>query len=124
MRQRTIQQLYRIRVRWYQPDNYPYKKKVHFMKQKIWFLTVLFLLLSACAPFVISQSTGEQPTPVIETVPAVPDQGYQAVAVDGVEVEVGVGSPIPVHVFVRGTLPGPCAKIEHVKKQQDGSPSR
>jgi len=124
MRQRTIQQLNRIRVRWYQPDNYPYKKKVHFMKQKIWFSTVLLLLLSACAPFVISQSTGEQPTPVIETVPAVPDQGYQAVAVDGVEVEVGVGSPIPVHVIVSGSLPGTCAQIEHVQQQQDGSTFR
>lgn len=91
------------------------------MRQKIWLSTVLISLLSACAPFVISQSSGEQPTPIIETVIAVPGQGYQQVTVDSVDVEVGVGSPIPVHAIVSGRLPDTCAQIEHVQQVQEGS---
>jgi hypothetical protein len=36
-------------------------------------------------------------------------------------VEVGVGSPIPVHVNVSGSLPDTCAQVECSKIRQDGS---
>ncbi len=81
-------------------------------------LLSLILILSACSPFAIVSSSGEQPEPVIEEIPAT---GYQPVTVDQVEVEVGVGSPIPVHVIVSGNLPDPCSQVEHTEIKQDGS---
>jgi hypothetical protein len=46
---------------------------------------------------------------------------YQSITVDDVEVEVGVGSPIPVHVIVSGNLPDICSQVEHTEIRQDGS---
>jgi len=43
------------------------------------------------------------------------------VTVDNVEVEVGVGSPIPVHVIVSGNLPDVCSQVEYTEIKQDGS---
>ena len=40
---------------------------------------------------------------------------------DQIEVEVGVGSPIPVHVIVSGWIPDPCSQVEHTEIKQDGS---
>lgn len=82
-------------------------------------LSVIFML-NACVPFaIITSSEGEQPIPVESYDPA--PTGYQPVTVDQVEVEVGVGSPIPVFVIVRGTLPDPCSQVEHTEIKQDGS---
>jgi hypothetical protein len=83
-------------------------------------LLSLFLLLNACSPFTtIVSSSGEQPMPVepYDSAPA----GYQPIMVDQVEVEVGVGSPIPVHVIVSGRLPDPCSQVEYTEIKQDGS---
>jgi hypothetical protein len=83
-------------------------------------LLSLFLLLNACSPFTtIVSSSGEQPTPVesYDSAPA----GYQPITVDQVEVEVGVGSPIPVHVIVSGWMPDPCSQVEYTEIKQDGS---
>ena len=90
------------------------------MKTKIISLSMLIfiLILSACSPFAISTSSGEQPAPVVETMPPA---GYQQVEVDQVKVEVGVGSPIPVHVHVSGSLPDICSQVEHSEIRQDGS---
>lgn len=90
------------------------------MKSKsLFYLTfALALLIDACSPFTITSSSGEQPTPVVETVPST---AYQPVNVDQVQVEVGVGSPIPVQVIVTGNLPDSCAQIELVQQKQDGS---
>lgn len=83
-------------------------------------LLSLFLLLNACSPLTsIVSSSGQQPMPVESYDPASPD--YQPVTVDQVEVEVGVGSPIPVHVIVSGRLPDPCSQVEHTEIKQDGS---
>ena len=82
-------------------------------------LLSLFLLLNACSPFTIESSSGEQPTPV-ESYEWDPT-GYQPITVDQVEVEVGVGSPIPVHVIVSGWMPDPCSQVEHTEIKQDGS---
>ena len=63
----------------------------------------LFLLLSACSPLTtIVSSSGEQPAPVESNDSVSAD--YQPITVDQVEVEVGVGSPIPVRVIVYGNL--------------------
>ena len=83
-------------------------------------LLSLFLLLSACSPITtIVNTDGEQPTPVVEH--NLSDSGYQNVTVDEVEVEIGVGSPIPVFVHVSGNLPDPCSQVEHTEIKQDGS---
>jgi hypothetical protein len=83
-------------------------------------LLSLFLLLNACSPLTtIVSSSGEQPTPV-ESYDSV-SAGYQPITVDQVEVEVGVGSPIPVHVIVSGWMPDPCSQVEHTEIKQDGS---
>jgi hypothetical protein len=83
-------------------------------------LLSLFLLLNACSPLTsIVSSSGQQPMPVESYDSASPD--YQPVTVDQVEVEVGVGSPIPVHVIVSGRLPDPCSQVEHTEIKQDGS---
>jgi len=83
-------------------------------------LLSLSLLLNACSPLTtIVSSSGEQPTP-IESHDLI-SAGYQPIVVDQVEVEVGVGSPIPVHVIVSGTLPDVCSQIEHTEIKQDGS---
>jgi len=77
-------------------------------------------MLSACSPFTtIVNSSGEQPTPVVSYSDA--PTGYQPITVDKVEVEVGVGSPIPVFVIVSGNLPDPCSQVEHTEIKQDGS---
>ena len=90
------------------------------MKSKflVFFTLALMLILNACSPFVITSTSGERPTPEIETIPA---PSYQSVNVDQVKAEVGVGSPIPVHVTVTGTLPDTCAQIELVQQKQVGS---
>lgn len=81
-------------------------------------LLSLFLLLNACSPWTtIVSSSGQQPAPVEE----VETWDYQPITIDQVEVEVGVGSPIPVHVIVSGFMPDPCSQVEHTEIKQDGS---
>lgn len=81
--------------------------------------TLLFvLILNACSPFAIASSSGQQPTPVIETMPLA---GYQAIKVDQVEVEVGVGSPVPIHIHVSGNVPDICSQVEYSEIRQDGT---
>ena len=88
------------------------------MKTKSLSLTFLMLLLSACSPFTIVSSSGEQPTPVEETIPANPE--LKLVAIDHVEIQVGVGSPIPVNIVASGTWPDLCSQIAEVQtKIQD-----
>jgi len=83
-------------------------------------LLSLFLLLSACSPLTtIVSASGEQPVPMEEV--DTWDSNYQPITIDQVEVEVGVGSPIPVFVHISGNLPDPCSQIEHTEIRQDGS---
>lgn len=89
-------------------------------KTLMFLLLSLFLLLNACSPLTTIVSTsGQQPTPV-ESYEWDPT-GYQSITVEQVEVEVGVGSPIPVHVTVSGWMPDPCSQVEHTEIKQDGS---
>ena len=83
-------------------------------------LLSLLVLLNVCSPFTsIVRSEGEPSTPVEEVVTL--DSNYQPITVEQVEVEVGVGSPIPVHVIVSGWMPDPCSQVEHTEIKQDGS---
>jgi hypothetical protein len=50
-------------------------------------MLLFILILNACSPFTTASSSGQQSTPVVETIPPA---GYQAITVDKVEVEVGV----------------------------------
>lgn len=77
-------------------------------------LLIFMLILSACAPAATGTPSSEPPAQVIEG-------EYQPITVEQVEVEVGVGSPIPVHVIVSGNLPDPCSQVEHTEIKQDGS---
>ena len=92
--------------------------------KSLFFITLtVILVLNACAPIAITNPSGEQPTPEIETLPAteLPVTGYQRAQVDQVQVGVGVGSPIPVQLTVTGNLPDTCAQIELVQQKQVGS---
>lgn len=99
------------------------------MKILTFILLTLTLALNACSPFVIASSSGQQPTPVVETEPAVRDEPpapviegtYQLVRVVDMTVEVGVGSPVPVHVNIGADLPDLCSQVEYVEQKQDGS---
>jgi hypothetical protein len=83
-------------------------------------LLSLFLLLNACSPLTtIVSVSGEQPTPVEEVESW--NSNYQPITISSVEVEIGVGSPIPVHVIVDGNLPDPCSQVEHTEIKQNGS---
>lgn len=103
------------------------------MKTLSFITLIVMIFLGACSPFIITSSTGTQPTPVVVVETAAPDEpasvsgdifptvGYQPVVIDDVEVEVGVGSPIPVFVHIAGNLPDTCAQVEYVEQVQDGS---
>ena len=83
-------------------------------------LLSLIVLLNACSPFTtIVRSEGEPSTPYEEVVTF--DSTYQPITIEQVEVEVGVGSPIPVFVHVSGFMPDPCSQVEHTEIKQDGS---
>jgi hypothetical protein len=103
------------------------------MKTFSFIALIATMFLGACSPFIVTSSTGEQPTPVVVVETTAPDEpasvsgdvfptvGYQPATIDDVEVEVGVGSPIPVFVHVGGNLPDTCAQVEYVEQVQDGS---
>jgi hypothetical protein len=82
-------------------------------------LLIMTVLLNACSPLTIAGLSEEQPAPVQSSDQA--PGGYQKIDVDDVQVEVGVGSPVPVQVIVNGSLPDSCAQVEHMRQSQDGS---
>jgi hypothetical protein len=80
-------------------------------------MVLFILILNACSPLTIASSSGQQPTPVVKMTPPA---GYRAITVDKVEVEVGVGSPIPIEVVASGTWPDLCAQIAEVQSEVNG----
>ena len=74
----------------------------------------LALLLSACS-VALDPVQANPPTPVVqmEDSPA----GLQEVTVEGVSVEIWVGSPIPVEAVISGTWPGLCSQLAEVKQE-------
>lgn len=101
------------------------------MKKLLFIILIGIFALSACSPFVITSSSGQQPAPLIDEAPAnepasvspdiLPTTGYQSVEVVDVAVEVGVGSPIPVFVDIGADLPDRCAQVGFVEVIQDGA---
>src|SRR6185503_8902339 len=82
---------------------------------------IITLILNACSPFTIVSSSGEQPTPQVEEIPAVESQPeLQPVHVEHVEVQVGVGSPLPVEIVVSGLWPQLCSQIAEIQSNVDG----
>lgn len=80
---------------------------------------LLSLLLSACA-MMITSAEGGPSEPVVEEV-AAPQEGDGAlrpIEVSHVQIEVGVGSPIPVDAVISGTWPGLCAQLAQVSLTQ------
>ena len=75
----------------------------------------LIFILNACSPASAAIPTEEVPAPGLN------GQGYQELQIDDVQVEVVVGSPIPVHVHVSGSLPDTCAQVEYTEIRQDGT---
>lgn len=81
------------------------------------FTLVVVLALSGCAS-VITSADGGPSEPVIEEQPAAQAGDLRPINVSNVHIEVGVGSPIPVDVFVSGEWPGLCAQLAQVSMTQ------
>ncbi len=88
-------------------------------------LGLLILALAACTPASAASSTVEQIAAPAQatTVPATPASMPQSTAllpmkVAGVEMQIGVGSPIPVDAFISAELPDICAQLADVKVTQ------
>jgi hypothetical protein len=97
-------------------------------------LTILALVLAACAAggaqppaeqaaqtagpatAVLSTDPASLPTAVPLATPAIPGN-LRPIPVDNVQVQVGVGSPIPVDIFVSGTWPDLCAQIAQINQR-------
>ena len=102
-------------------------------------IVALFLIISAGAAIIFFVIAGANSLFRIASVsgsPAEPVTGYgpsdhpvaegyeidvEEVVVDQVEVEFGLGSPLPVHVIVSGNLPDTCSQIEYSQIVQDGT---
>ena len=82
-------------------------------------LVVLVFALAACAPSTITSASGTPPTAVVETVknPA-PVIELPRLKVNDVQLQIGVGSPIPVDAFISAELPDSCAQLADVKVMQ------
>lgn len=101
------------------------------MKRLLFLTLISAFALVACSPVVITNSSGQQPGPIVDADPidepasVSPDilatTGYQSVEVVDVTVEVVVGSPIPVFVNIGADLPDRCAQVEFVEVIQDGA---
>ena len=91
-------------------------------------LVLVVLALSACAPTVITSVSGTKPTVLVETVEATLTEATAtpiAAAVElprlkvhDVQMQIGVGSPIPVDAFISAELPDICAQLAEVKMMQ------
>lgn len=90
------------------------------MKYHVFRLLIAFVLfgLTACTPLTqIAQVEGEPSAPV-ETFTTV--AGTRSLAVEAVQVQIGVGSPIPIDIFVSGTWPDLCAQLTAIQQQISG----
>ena len=73
--------------------------------------SLLVLVLSGCAALITSAEGGPS-EPVVVEGPAVDVGPLRAIEVQDIQIEVGVGSPIPVDVMVSGGWPGLCAQLQ------------
>lgn len=72
------------------------------------------LILGACS---LRSAPPANPTPVIETPAAEATASLRPVIVEDVRVTIGVGSPIPVDVFVSGTWNDLCAQLAQMEQR-------
>ena len=80
-------------------------------------LAVLAFALAGCAAL-ITDAEGGPSEPIVVEEPAVQDGGLRAIEVQDVQIQVGVGSPIPVDVMVSGGWPGLCAQLAQLSMNQ------
>lgn len=94
------------------------------MRKKIFFgliLTVAFLLVACSSQAPSTPQATEAASPTANEAPTPVVSEYQPVKVVSVEVRVGFGSPIPVHVLVSGDLPDSCAQLNISTLERDGN---
>jgi Tol biopolymer transport system component len=98
--------------------------KTNHMKFKtlILFVPLLVIVLAACAspgatslPETLPAATQAPATKAVATSQVEKEQ--RPVAIESVQVEIGVGSPIPVDVVASGTWPGLCAQLAQVEQR-------
>lgn len=113
------------------------------MKRVILFVFFVFVL-AACSAAGNPQTESEQSQQPVGTDPALtadqvattdpallptalpaataaPTGNLRPIPVDGVQIEVGVGSPIPVDIFVSGSWPDLCAQIAQINQRMNGN---
>jgi hypothetical protein len=80
---------------------------------------LLLFTLAACAPAQAANPAVDQPpAPVVAAPTSVPQpRDLPLLHVASVEVQIGVGSPIPVDTFISAELPDSCAQLAEVKQQ-------
>ncbi|MEJ2711124.1 MAG: hypothetical protein P8074_26190 [Anaerolineales bacterium] len=100
--------------------------KISHMKFKslFVFIPLLVIILAACAgpgatslPETLAVAT--QAAPITTEAAATPEgqAELRPVVIEDVQVEIGVGSPIPVDVIASGTWPGLCAQLAQVEQR-------
>jgi hypothetical protein len=91
------------------------------MKPRILFAVIALgaiLTASGCAPLMIARVDGTQPEEVIEVTEWV-DSGNLPVAVEHVEIQVGVGSPALVEIVASGTWPDLCSQVARIDNKME-----
>ncbi len=93
-------------------------------------LALLVFASVACSPTAISSASGTNPAVLVETVeatvkdvtpiPVSTTVELSALKVSDVQIQIGVGSPIPVDAFISGELPDTCAQLSAVNVAQTG----
>ncbi len=85
-------------------------------------IVMLSIFAAACTAWTVTEGAtltdaplGAPPTD--STPPLAEESGLRLMQVEGVNVEIGVGSPIPVDVVVSGTWPDLCAQLARVEQQ-------
>lgn len=92
------------------------------------FTTLLILILAACtnpATTTPSEPLAGAPQPTV-TVPPAPtptmvETGLRPIQIEAAQVQIGVGSPIPVEVVASGTWPDLCAQVGQVEQRLSGN---
>ena len=96
---------------------------------RITFVLVLFLLVTTSCGLIPSESdqTGgeQQPTATAEYItpsatPTTFDDLLRPIPIESVQVEIGVGSPIPVIIHISGFWPDPCAQLSRIEQTTEG----
>lgn len=103
--------------------------------KRIILLALLIVLLAACSadngqPVERQQLLATAPAATTDPalIPTAPPAATSAtpgnlrpIPVDGVQIEVGVGSPIPVDIFVSGSWPDLCAQIAQINQRMSNN---